>query len=150
MAYLEVNGMKVTYEDLAKALGVPQIQSLLLCQDVASGTLAAQAGTEEYPGIDLFLRLPEKSGLDVLMARAEQPQDEPEPKAYLYDVEAVYIAYTIADTRTAEEIEDSDAPRIVVVSGDRGQQVDVYAENPYVCFMGQCTEDALSRCLQRK
>lgn len=138
--YIEINGVQFSYKKLAAQLGFVKVDTLKLCQKVPSGTLVAFSSGDEYPGIDIEFVRPNDE-VSSAIARAEQPvgeENSPEPlRAFLYDGRETYIAYTKPDIRPNEKSADAPRPITLVASGDPDLHVNVYSENPYVCYKGE-------------
>jgi len=138
--YIEINGVRFGYRELMDKLGFMEIRSLKLCQKVPDGILTVSGDEGAYPSIDVEFIRP-NDAVPSVITRVEQPMgedDTPEAlRAFLYDGRETYIAYTEPDVRPDEKSADDPRPITLVASGDPDLQVNVYRENPYVCFKGE-------------
>lgn len=126
-------------DEMLNTLGIDR--SMMLCQDVDSGTIQAtiQCSSDEYPCVELQLKPKEPGDDTILVARVEEKandEDEP-PKAYLYGRGESYIAIMPVDTRSDAEIdaaleeEGAMLRQDLMVSGDQDQEVHVTFENRF-------------------
>lgn len=139
--YLEINDVRLSIEEIAEKFGITdKVVRPALCQEVPAGTLRAIADDNEpFRGIDLELALPKEADtLSILLARAEQPDPDGEaekPTVYLYGRGDEYVAFMPVDTRPDSEMEEEPEDTRITVSGDPGDEVQVFAENQYLSFI---------------
>ena len=143
--FLRINGHKFSFEEVAEKLGFVNLDvtSVALCQKVPAGTLIATASggkNDPYPCIDLELELPDDAqSCPIILAHVEQPMDEENSsvRTYLYSRGDSYIARMDADTRPDDEEELNPYVPEIIISGEPGYEVEVFSENPYVCYRGR-------------
>jgi len=140
MTYLSINGTRLSIEEIAEKFGIQgKPVCPTLCQEVPAGIVRAVAdNSEPFCGIDLELDLANVAGtVPILLARAEQPNPDGEvetPTVYLYGRGDEYVAFMQVDTRPDERVEEEPEDTRITISGNPGEEVKVFAENPYVRF----------------
>lgn len=146
-AFLRINGRDFSFEHVAKALGLsPRKEGepfdVMFCQRVDAGVLAARSFGYggDYPGIDIELQLPEQArSLPVMISRTEQPRSEGGDcgvRTYCYGRQDEYFMYFDADTRPDHEVDEHAMSPSVVIGGNPGCDVDIWAENNYIKYRG--------------
>lgn len=141
--FLRINGTDISLRVLSANLGLGDVKSIKLCQEIPAGTLTVSpddCDTENYPGLDIALELPpDADTLPIMISRTEQEVSDEgsEPlRTFLYSRNESYIGYTDTDTRTDADFDEAPGTPVITASGDPGETVEVAAENDYVSYKG--------------
>ncbi|MCI8843227.1 MAG: hypothetical protein HFF08_03840 [Oscillospiraceae bacterium] len=132
--YLEINGKKISMDDLLKELGVDaEPCEVNLCQDTPSGTIRAKASPDPHcPAMYLdFVRKDDPDTLPIDIAKTEGPAGCP-VRTYLFDRESYHFAYSDMDTRPDAEVDKKLMSPELVVSGEPYLDTIVKLEDEFV------------------
>ena len=137
---IKINDQTYTYQELAQKLGMDEKNiQIVLCQPIPAGVLTCSLpGSDEdpYPFAKLEFR-GENGGLPQLLAMSEQSDGyEDRPRTYLYGNGDTYIAYCDV---AAESDDEEETPSSIVIGGDQGDELQVWAENRHYHWMGILT-----------